>query len=289
MQEIKPGIWFVEGENRGRYPYAHSLYIEGDMKTLIDTGAGRELEQLFGKTEQVLLTHYHRDHVTHNPAFENARFAIHQLDAPGVESLEGFYRLSGLDQVDVEAYWKMVRQAGFIPTSIHSYLEDGDYLDTGRYRLQTLHLPGHTGGHCGFLIEEYGLLFAADLDITSFGPWYGNTTSDPDQFRSSIERVRSLKPEILVTGHHRPVTKKIDLILENYGKILDQRDDRIITALKEKPMTLKTLAAENIIYKAHHGQEVLIFFEKVMIEKHLKSLNKRGIVVNNQGVYYLRR
>jgi len=101
VREIRPGIWFIEGENRGRYPFAHSLYVDGEEKILIDTGAGEMLEELSGITGQVVLSHYHRDHVTRNYLFNNAKFFIHRDDAPGVESAEGFYRLSGLNQVDL--------------------------------------------------------------------------------------------------------------------------------------------------------------------------------------------
>ncbi len=286
MLKVKPGIWFIEGENRGRYPYAHSLYIEGDNNILIDTGAGAGLEPLTEKTSHVLLTHYHRDHVTFNPLFHKAFFAIHSKDAPGVESLEGFYQLSGLDRVELEAYWKMVRQSGFTATKIAHYLADGDIIDNGRFKLKTLHLPGHTAGHCGFLLEDYELVFAADIDLTSFGPWYGNIDSDPDQFRQSIKLLRSLNPKLLITGHSRPTTSRISEKLSLYESVLDQREEIIINELKKTPLTADQLAEKRIIYRRHNGQEILFFFEKVMINKHLESLANRGVVVKSDDLLY---
>lgn len=288
MLEVKPGIWFIEGENGGRYPYAHSLYLEGDDNILIDTGAGARLETLAEKTGKVLLTHYHRDHVTLNPVFNKSSFAIHEKDAPGVESIEGFYLLSGLDRVDIEAYWKMVRQSGFASTKITHYLEDGDVIENGRFTIKTLHFPGHTAGHCGFLVEEYELIFSADIDLTSFGPWYGNTTSDPDQFRGSIRRLRSLSPKMLITGHSKPTSRKISEKLIAYESVLDQRDQKIVDELKIQPSTIEQLASRKIIYRRHNGQDVLLFFEKSMIEKHLNSLINKGIVKEYEGKYYVK-
>jgi len=288
LLEVKPGVWFIEGENGGRYPYAHSLYLRGAVNILIDTGAGSKLEALKEKTDKVLLTHYHRDHVTLNPIFSKPSFAIHKKDAPGVESIEGFYQLSGLDQVDIEAYWKMVRQSGFVNTKITNYLEDGDMIENGRITIKTLHLPGHTAGHCGFLIEEYELIFSADIDLTSFGPWYGNTTSDPDQFRESIRRLRSLNPKMLITGHSKPTSRKISEKLTAYESVLDQRDQKIVDELKIKPSTTAQLALRKIIYRRHNSQDALLFFEKSMIEKHIKSLINRGILEEAEGKYYVK-
>ncbi len=286
MKEVREGVWFVEAEDKGRYPYANSLYLEGEENLLIDTGAGPVLEELAGKTGQVVLSHYHRDHLTCNHLFDGASFSIHKDDAPGVESLEGFSRLSGLDQVENEAFWEMVKQVNFSATQVDRYFDDGDYFDLGRLKMKVLHLPGHTPGHCGFLIEKYNLIFAADVDLTRFGPWYGNPSSDLNQFRSSIRRLRDLKPDLLITGHSMPVAKNIDQKLASYEAVLDRHDEAIIETLKKEPATLKQLTAKKIIYRRHYGQEVLRYFEEVMIQKHLESLlNREMITKTKDGLY----
>jgi glyoxylase-like metal-dependent hydrolase (beta-lactamase superfamily II) len=287
MKNIRDGVWFVQGENKGRYPFSHSLYVEGEKNLLIDTGAGPALEELVPKTDQVALSHYHRDHVTFNHLFREALFMIHRDDAPGVETLEGFLALSGLDLVDIEAYWKMVRQYNFTATGIERYLGDGDTIDLGRNKITVVHLPGHTPGHCGFLIEKYNLIYASDIDLSSFGPWYGNPSSDPDQFRCSIRRLRDLKPDILVTGHCDPVYNHIDQKLAAYESVLDQRDEAILAQIRKQPATLEELTAKKIIYRRHNGQEVLRFFEKSMVLKHLESMIKKGIAFKTEDELFL--
>lgn len=286
MQEVKPGVFFIQAENRGRYPYSNSLFLQGDLNLLVDTGAGPVLNDLPAIPDRVLLSHYHRDHVTFNHLFKSADFAIHERDAEGVESREGFYRLSGLDRVDIEAYWKMVKQSDFSATKIDDYIDEGQVVEMGPFNLQVIHLPGHTPGHCGFYINKYNLVYASDIDLTSFGPWYGNPSSDPDQFRGSIERIIDMEPDILITGHCKPVSKNIKKKLIDYTAVLDQRDEELIEVLKEKPSTLDGLVEKNIVYRKHHGLEVLKYFERVMIEKHLESLIKREILIKTeQGLY----
>jgi glyoxylase-like metal-dependent hydrolase (beta-lactamase superfamily II) len=286
MKEIRPGIWFVEGENRGRYPFAHSLFIDGDESLLIDTGVGPALDSLVPRTRQVVLSHFHRDHVARNHLFTEVKFALHRADAPGVESVEGFYRFSGLSQLNMEAYCKMISQVRFMPTRIDRYLEDGDLIDTGRRTVQVLHLPGHTPGHCGYLVEEYGFVFTTDIDLTAFGPWYGNPASDLELFRASIKKLRALKPELIATGHSPPLARSIDSKLAAYAEVLERRDQKILNALEAKPLTLEQLTDKKFIYKKHNGQEVLRFFEEQMVRKHLESLAGSKMVAKTDAGFY---
>lgn len=286
MQEVKPGVFFIQAENRGRYPYSNSLFLQGNINLLVDTGAGPLLNDLPAIPNRVILSHYHRDHVTFNHLFRSAEFAIHESDAEGVESREGFYRLSGLDRVDIEAYWKMVKQTDFSATQIDSYIDEGQVINIGPFNLQVIHLPGHTPGHCGFYIDKYNLVYASDIDLTSFGPWYGNPSSDLDQFRASIVRIIDMEPDILVTGHCKPVSKNIKIKLAEYASVLDQRDQVLIKILKGNPSLLDDLVEKNIVYRKHYGLEVLKFFERVMIGKHLESLIKREILIKTEeGLY----
>jgi len=284
--EIRPKVWMIEGGNKGRYPFAHSIYVEGDENLLIDTGAGPHLEEISSKTGQVMLSHYHRDHVTFNHLFDRALFSVHNEDAPGVESVDAFFRLSGLNRIDIEAYWKTVNQATFSATKINRYLQDGDKIDLGRITLEVLHLPGHTPGHCGFLIKEYDLVFSADIDLTKFGPWYGNPSSDLEKFRQSIRRLRQLDPSVLLTGHSRPVCKNIRHKLADYESVIDQRDEAIIKIIKNKPLSLEQLTDHKVIYRRHFGQELLRYFEQIMVQKHLVSLGSKELIVcTAQGFY----
>lgn len=288
MREIRPGIWFVEGENRGRYPFGHSIFIEGKVNTLIDTGAGAPLEKLVGKIEQVVLSHYHRDHVSFNHLFAEVEFVIHGEDAPGVESLEGYIELSGIGREEILAYWKSVRKAGFKETRINRYISEGNLIDAGPYEMKVIHLPGHTPGHCGFWFENFGLMFAADIDMTDFGPWYGNRTSNLDLFRDSIRRLRSMDPEVVITGHCQPLTSGIRQKIDAYEQVLDHRDEAILSELKKGPAGSGLLAEKNIIYRQHHNRQTLLYFEEVMIVKHLNSLIGKALVNKAEdGLYYL--
>lgn len=281
MEQVRPGVWLVKGENGGRFPYAHSLFLAGESKLLIDTGAGRGLERLAGKADLVILSHYHRDHVSGNDRFAQASFRIHPLDAPGVESAAGFLRLSGMDRLSGEACRELVGQVNFKPTVLDGRITDGERIDLGGLTVRILHTPGHTPGHCAFLVEEYDLVFAADIDLTSFGPWYGNPTSDLEQFRQSIRRLRDLQSALLLTSHSAPVTgtEKVNAGLEAYGAVFDRRESALHALLRRQPLTLEQLIDRKLIFKRHPHPEILYrLFERSMVSKHLESLERRGLI-----------
>jgi glyoxylase-like metal-dependent hydrolase (beta-lactamase superfamily II) len=288
MEQVNPGIWLIRAENKARFPFAHSLYLKGNCSLLIDTGAGSILKRLVGHVDQVLLSHYHRDHVMSNALFSKAAFRIHSLDAPGVKSAQGFFELSGLDRVPEEGNWRIIKQNGFTPTDLTGFIEDGQRIDLGKFTIRIVHTPGHTPGHCAFLIEEYDTVFTADIDLTSFGPWYGNPSSDLTQLQSSISRLRSLKPNLLLTSHSEPVSEDIDRRLARFAAIIDSREEALYQELLNRPKTLDQLIDLKIIFGHHpQPQQLYRFFERNMIMKHLEVMQKKGLIcIRESGKHY---
>jgi glyoxylase-like metal-dependent hydrolase (beta-lactamase superfamily II) len=66
-------VRFIPGQNNGKYPNCHSIYIEG-AGVLIDPAADRDrlirLKQESG-AKAVWLSHWHEDHITHLDLFED--------------------------------------------------------------------------------------------------------------------------------------------------------------------------------------------------------------------------
>ena len=88
-------------------------------------------------------------------------------------------------------------------------LADGDVLNVpGRPRV--VHTPGHTPGHCAFLLEERGALFSGDALVTRdnvtgrTGPQPIRWNADDEQAAASYERLRTLDAEVVLSGHGEP-------------------------------------------------------------------------------------
>ncbi len=80
--------------------------------------------------------------------------------------------------------WKktVVSQFHYTPRPDSLGFRDGDVFDLGGARVRVIHAPGHTRGHCVFHVEPDDLVYLADIDLSSFGPYYGDAWSDLEDF-----------------------------------------------------------------------------------------------------------
>ncbi|GAB6155197.1 MBL fold metallo-hydrolase [Desulfosporosinus burensis] len=278
--KLLPNLYFVLGEQGGRFPYSNGLMIDTELKVLVDTGFGRSrIERIIqtGEVDVIINTHYHLDHVFGNKYFPHAKIWAHTLDAPALRSPKEFMAYTGLNE-----------RLGF-PAPLHfpggppscevaKELADKEILDFGAVKLQVIHAPGHTPGHIALYEPQAGILFSGDIDLSPFGPWYGNLRSELEDFKGSIHRLIELNPKVLVTSHRGIVTDHIKESLQEYSDKLQIRDEQILKHL-HVPKTITELVDSKIIYQRFPEPEKLYrFFEEVMLRKHLQSLVKQGKV-----------
>src|SRR5690606_29774409 len=101
---------------------------------------------------------------------------------------------------------------------------------------------------CGFLFPEQGFIFTADINLDS-KPFFAMLDSDVDDFIHSIEKLRSIGPELLITGHGPALTKSnISKRLAAYRDILFQQEEKILSLLKSGKHKIRDLAKEAVCY-----------------------------------------
>ena len=83
--------------------------------------------------------------------------------------------------------------------------KDGAVWELGGSRVRAFHAPGHTAGHCVLLVEPEGVAFIGDIDLSGFGPYYGDASSSLGDFRQTLARVADIPAKVWVTSHHRGV------------------------------------------------------------------------------------
>lgn len=286
---LAPGIKLIFGTNGARFPYSNSLLLEGEETILIDTGLGpdglREIEP--GRVDTVILTHYHLDHTHGTELFSRARVWAHALDAPAISRQADFIAFTGYDRVDEKTRATML-QYGYRERAVQRELQDGEDIDPGGLPVVTLHLPGHTPGHLGFWFEKEGILYSSDIDATPFGPWYGNRRADIDEFIASIDRILNFKPRLLATSHSEVLSgEEITEKLLLYRRKFQERDDFLLAALARGEKRVDDLLNLGFVYRRGYPEPVRLFreLEKMMIEKHLDRLVRRGLVTERDGWY----
>jgi len=290
LRELSDKVFFVEGKNHGRYPFSNSLFIDDEIKVLIDTGFGKEFVERFLKEKNVDLvinSHCHEDHTNCNYLFRNARICCHKLDAPAVRSVSELLKRYGpMGHKVVEAIRVFLRDMfGLRNSRVDLEFEDNYVFDLGDIKLRVIHAPGHSIGHCCFYIEDAKIVFLSDIDLTSFGPWYGCLDSDIDQFIDSIIRVKRLKAEIAVSSH-KGIFRGEDVIQEKLDEYLQkilERENRFLKLLEKEKLDIEQIVNKAVIYgKFPDPKSVFEHFERIMIEKHLNRLLRAGFITKTK-------
>jgi glyoxylase-like metal-dependent hydrolase (beta-lactamase superfamily II) len=273
----------LTGPDNGRYPHGNSLIVKGRAETvLIDPSlAVADGTIPLGRVDHVLISHCHEDHLAGLSRFGHAPVHVHHADRLGLESLDGLMRIYGLP-ADVDVLWRreVVERFHYEPRPDAHSCHEGDVFDLGGTTIRVLHLPGHTRGHCGFLIEPDAVMFLADVDLTGFGPYYGDAWSSLDAFERTIARCREIEAARYVTFHHKgTIHSRTELLtlLDAYQAVIERREQALRAFLSE-PRTLDEMVAHRFVYRPHVQLLFADAVERRSAQLHLERLVARGLV-----------
>ncbi len=291
---ITPNIVFIQPISGGRFPYSNSLLIQDKKTVLIDTGLDSNLIEKISNDYQVDLvinSHCHEDHIAGNDYFPNSTICAHHLDAPVIRSINKLISLYGMSTPNLQSYMiKLIQQLSLHDSRVDIEFEDGKQFDLGTVSLQVLHTPGHSPGHCCFLIPEENLIFLADIDLTSFGPWYGALNSVLEDFITSIEQLITMRFDIALTSHKIDVFKDYTVIrakLNQYLNRIIQREEKLLTILEDEH-SLEEIVNHAIVYrKFPKPVENYRHMESIIMQKHLTRLITKEKVKQTEKGYEL--
>jgi hydroxyacylglutathione hydrolase len=286
-------LLLIQGENRGRYPYCNSVYIE-EAGILIDPASDRKALIELRDTRpvrQIWLSHWHEDHFMHLDLFEDVPFRISGRDLPPLTDLETFLDWYDMKNPEYRAFWSAMlkEQFHYQVRTPAGHLVDGEIINLGSLTVQVLPTPGHTPGHLAFYFREPRILFMGDYDLTAFGPWYGDLYSDIDRTIESIRSLKTIPARTWLTGHKTGLfTETPERLWARYEGVIYERESKLLALLSD-PKTLDDIVAAWIVYG--HPREPRAFFEfgeRAIMKKHLERLENNDRVVQD-GKYYHRK
>ncbi|MFX0122363.1 MAG: MBL fold metallo-hydrolase [Candidatus Hodarchaeota archaeon] len=283
LLRITDKIHLVKGKNNGKFPFSHSILIFNNSKEtiLIDTGCGIENLQTLNEKFRiywVINSHTHPDHSAGNWIFKNKAESI-EVPQQGFNTSGNILALSNrfTEPGEIAKYWRdhvpqIMGMRNCRPTQ--SFDEKSEF-DFGDVKLLPIYTPGHTIDHYCFYEPNDQILFSFDIDMTSFGPWYGHRESNIPQFKESIMKLKELKIKILVSSHKGIITQNIYKQLDGFYRKFDQRTTKIHTLLQKGVINLDQLVENKPIYgEFPYAEPLLRYWEEQMIEKHLKEIKQ---------------
>ncbi|MEV6201584.1 MBL fold metallo-hydrolase [Streptomyces sp. NPDC051771] len=273
------GVTVLVGAERGAYPYANSVLVRGAAETLV-IDPSLSLVEFAPPSDLVLVSHAHEDHVAGLGRYDVPVHG-HEKDLAALRSRAVMAAAYGLPPDATEETEAMLREQFHVrdrPDA--SGFTDGTVFDLGGRTVTVVHLPGHTAGHCGFLIEPDGFLFVADIDLTSFGPFYGDVGSSLPDFEASLRRCREIDARWYGTAHQKGVVEgatEFGRRLDAFVGVVERRDATLLSYLNE-PRTVEEIAERRLVYRAHVEGPHVRPVERRTAAQHLSRLMGSGLV-----------
>ena len=285
-------IRFIQGDNGGKYPFNHSLYLKGkNARVIIDPSCDlqklSDLKQKDG-VDQVWLSHWHEDHMGFLNLFDNCTLRISERDFPPLTNMGIFLDWYGIKEEKLRELWEniMLNNFNYHPQKEASFLQDEENIDLGSLAVHVLATPGHTPGHLSFFFPDEEILFLGDYDLTTFGPWYGDLYSSIEQTIESIHNLKKIPARRWIASHNTGLFEKNPgKLWDDYENVIYQREEKIMNFLNE-PKKLEDIFAAWLIYgRPREPKEFFEFNERALIGKHIEHLERRGKITLDKDKY----
>ncbi len=279
-RHLTDSVSVLVGDANGAYPSGNTLLVRGAGESVLIDPSVTVVARggAPARVDAVINSHSHEDHMAGNGSFPSARLHIHDDDLPGARSMDGLMAVYGLTGDAREAFEQVVLdQFHYTPRPDAQGFSDGHVFDLGGgVTVEAVHLPGHTRGHSGFRMD--GVFFLSDIDLTGFGPYYGDVWSDLEDFEASLAKVRDEEAEFYVTFHHKGVIEGRDTfvdMVDAFNAVIGRRHDAMLHFLRE-PHSLDDMRQHRFIYRPHVEMAFVESVEYRSAELHVQRMLRRG-------------
>jgi len=290
VKEIASNIYLLEAPRKGQFPYCHGFLFVGDRNIVIDAGTAEDLitgiDAEIG-IDTLIISHTHPDHIKswHILSHRELLFpketpdSVHTLDSLGERFVgsrdRGRYWAEIIGKLlDLQPLRKPdARYAG------------GDIFDIGTVRIEAIHNPGHLDDHYCFFEHVTGTLFTTDIDLTSFGPWYGNPEGRVKAFKNGIKEIMKLPYKRVCSSHKLPHEGDATGLFNNFLAAFDRQKEQVYSAIGAGK-TFHDIIRSSPIYNNKFLDPILQYaFEENMVNENLLLLIEEGRVVKDGDLY----
>jgi glyoxylase-like metal-dependent hydrolase (beta-lactamase superfamily II) len=282
------------GCKNGKYPDGNQVVVNGrDTKIIFDTPllSHRLIPQL-SDADLIVLGHVHEDHTVGLGRLAHIPLMAPQQDLYAVQSMAGMLEHYGYSpEIHCQFEKLLTERFHFVPRPDAKAYHNGALWDLGGCTIRALHTPGHTGGHSALFIEPGGIAFIGDIDLSGFGPYYGDGCSNLRDFIETLDRLKTMQAKTWITYHHKGVITdegQFRTLLKAYRGKIDQREAAIVAELQTRPMTLDELVAHRFLYPPDYQEIFVEDAERITITQHLQKLLDEERIAFADGRYWVR-
>ncbi len=294
----------------------------GEDVALVDTGIAtpetrEELREgladrgySFADIDDIVLTHYHVDHAGlagEIQAAGDATVYIHEADAPIVSGDEDAIEAMHTRRREYLESWGVPAEAqeellAFLEAASHvsgepadvTPIDDGDILEVGGHRLETVHSPGHTAGLSAFEVidgsaagEGTREAFVGDAILPVYTPNVGGADVRVERpletYMGTLEGLAGRGYDRVWPGHRDPIDEpdtRAETILDHHR----ERTDRVLEVLEAHgPADVWTVSAH--LFGDLSGIHILHGPGEAYA--HLEHLDREGAIALEDGEYRL--
>jgi glyoxylase-like metal-dependent hydrolase (beta-lactamase superfamily II) len=280
---LGPHVTLLASPRGGKYPEGRPLLVAGREETVVIDPSLALVGRPGGvpAADRVLNSHCHEDHVAGNHRYPGASWHLPEADLPGIVSLAGLMAIYGFDGPAGSDWARVVvEQFHYTPRADASPIADGDVFDLGGVRIRAIHAPGHTRGHTIFHVAPDDVLYLGDIDLSSFGPYYGDAWSSLEDFERTLAMVRELPARHYATFHHIGVLDGHAAFVERldrFSAVIARREAALLDFLAA-PRSLDDIAAHRFVYRPGDAVAYAGFVERRSMGQHLVRLVAAGRV-----------
>ena len=272
------------GERSGKYPSGNTLQVSGrEESVLIDPSLGLHARRAAGEAlpaaDRLLLSHCHEDHLAGVSLYPRTPCHVPRLEQGALASLDALMELYGYPE-PIGSGWRkaLVEQFHFLPRPDALGYDDGERFELGGVSIRAIHAPGHTVGHSLFHVEPDDVLYLGDIDLSSFGPYYGDAWSSLEDFERTLTIARGIAARWYATFHHIGVIEGREAFvarLDRYAAVIADRERRLLAYLAE-PRSLDEIAARRFVYRPQDPVPFADPVERRSMGQHLDRLVRSG-------------